>query len=576
MLVNQQTVTQKLLTIVGTISALVLIIIGRLSYLQITLADLLQVQSAKNFLRYEQTKCLRGSIFDCNGKLLATNKPVTNVYFRGLGNKTITPEQQTIIAKVAEILGDSFESECLLDHAERKATKVLLGKNISFEQLSKIAEQFSGNPCISIETDFARLYPYKAMASHILGYLGNLESGIAGKMGLERLFESSLKGKHGVTQKILNSFGKHLSEQHIQESLAGQDLTVTLDASLQKIAEMLFGDDKKGIFILMDSSDGSLRVALSKPDFDPNLFAERMDPTTWQELHEKRPFLNRIHHACYPPGSIFKLITLTAALETKTIDYDDIWNCRGSVTVGKRKFRCHRKEGHGPLSAAQAIAKSCNIMFYKLAQQIDIDIIAQYAGKFGLGKSTGTVFNDAPGLVPNRAWKSKTKGERWWLGETMGASIGQSYLLTTPLQIARMVAGIHVGYLVTPRIMEESSIIYEPLAISHQTRLFLQETMKEVTEDGTAKTLSKLKNFQIAAKTSTAQTSILDKRELGEQFLEHGWVTVNFQYKDGPKMTMVVLVEHAGNARLSLMIAKSFLKAYGQLYDVRSERHKKN
>lgn len=572
---NRQ-LSHKILMIIATITIAQFIIVGRLAYLQITRTKDLQTKSKNNFLRYETTSSMRGNIIDSKGKLLATNRPVINIYWKGSGSKKLTTTQKELLSFLQTLTNIKLEeSETTIAHAEKKAQKILLAKDIKFDQLSKVAEHFSNQSQISIETGFIRHYPYKALASHVLGYLGNIDIGWAGRMGLEKSYETILRGKSGVTQKVLNSFGKHLAEKEIEKSLTGQDITVTLDLSLQRIAEMLFPKDRRGAFILMDSSNGSLRVALSQPDFDPNLFLGKLENETWQKLKDKRPFLNRVFNATYPPGSIFKLVTLGAALETNIIQQDSEWECTGSVMVGKRKSHCHKRDGHGFITATEAVAKSCNTPFYEIAKYLDIDVLAQYARFFGLGKSTNSVFNDSSGLVPTREWKMLKKGERWWLGETLSTNIGQSYLLTTPIQIARMIASIHMGYLVSPRILEEAEVVYEPLNLSYKTRTFLQETMYEVAQTGTAKSLKKLDDFTIYAKTSTAQTSTLKKRKMGESFLEHGWVTANFQYKNNPPHTLVVLVENAGNARLSLIIAKAFMKSYRDLINLRERRQKK-
>lgn len=575
MIAQEQSFIRKIFILATTVCIVCILIVIRLGYLQINLTQNLLKKSQHNFLRYEKVNPLRGNIIDYTGKLLATNRPVINVYWKGNGNKKLSEEQKKLLAHLKTFIPELCVTQETLEQAERKAQKIVIAQDLPFDLLSKISEQFSADCSIIIETDFARFYPYNTMASHILGYLGNLDTGWAGKMGLEKLYESSLKGKHGINQKILNSFGKHLSEKQIEQSLAGQDLTITLDLSLQKLAEMLFPAEKKGIFLLMDSKNGNLRVAVSRPNFDPNRFLEKLNQADWQVLKDNKPFLNRIYNACYPPGSIFKLVTLSAALETDIIQADKIINCKGSTKVGQRKFHCHRKTGHGPLSITESVAKSCNILFYRIARDIDVDTLANYAGRFGLGKNTNSVFNDNPGLIPTKAWKLKTKGERWWLGETLATCIGQSFLLVTPIQIARMIASIDTGYLVTPRILEESTVHYEPLNIAHSTRLFLQDTMKEVVNEGTARILANLKGFEVFAKTSTAQTSDLEKRDMGEQYLEHGWVAVNFKYKNEPTMTMVVLVENAGSAALSLMIARAFLKGYRDLTNLRTERQKK-
>jgi len=344
MLAHEQSLIRKIFSVVGCMIVFVVLITVRLYHLQINLTNDLLNRSNRNFLRYEKTNSLRGTIIDTKGKLLATNKPIVNIYWKGSGNKTLSKNQEALLQSINqhfEITTPSTE----VKQAERAARKVLLAEDIPFEQLSKIAEQFGSEEAISIETDYKRFYPHKNLASHALGYLGNLDMGWSGKMGLEKLYESVLKGKHGLTQKVLNSFGKHLSEQEVEQALAGQDIAITLDLSLQRIAEMLFPKDRKGIFLLMDSHDGSLRVALSRPDFDPNLFLGNLNQETWNNLKERKPFLNRIYNACYPPGSIFKLVTLAAAIEHNIILEDELFKCKGFVKIGNRKFRCNKQQG---------------------------------------------------------------------------------------------------------------------------------------------------------------------------------------------------------------------------------------
>jgi len=573
MITPARTFYKKALLLSGFTLFCTLFIVGRLFQLQIYYEQGFSAQSQKNFLRYEKTTSLRGNILDSFGKIIATNNPVTTLFWKGTGNNQLTESQLKIIDHIEFLTGHILQDRIKdITKSEKLSQKIELINDLSFDELSKITELFSAEPNLILETEFIRVYPYKSLASHVLGYLGSKGLEIGGKMGLERLCEHLLKGKDGLTQKVLNSFGKNLSEKEVEESLAGQDITVTLDLSLQRIAEMLFPKDKAGVFLLMDSTTGALRVTLSRPDFDPNLFLKPLQQEAWKELQERKPFLNRIFNASYPPGSIFKLVTLGAALEHNIIEEDTIIDCTGFTKLGKGRFRCHKRDGHGLLTINESLAKSCNTLFYEIGRHLDIDALADYATQFGFGKNTGSVFDDSIGLIPTREWKQRIKGERWWLGETFSASIGQSFLLTTPLQIARMLAGIETGFLINPRILEATPLTYEPLRIKHQTRKFLQTAMHGVTLEGTAKTLNKLDNFRIHAKTSTAQTSTWAKRSQGAQFLEHGWFVANFSYKEQSPLTMVVLVENAGNARMSLMIAKSFLKAYEDLMELRNTK----
>ncbi len=206
-------------------------------------------------------------------------------------------------------------------------------------------------------------------------------------------------------------------------------------------------------------------------------------------------------------------------------------------------------------------------MFYEIGKDIDIDLLAQYAFKFGLGKKTGIIFPEQTGIVPSKEWKQEHKGEQWWPGETLSVSIGQSFLLVTPIQVARMIASIFTGYLITPRILSDEPIIKEPLDIAPETISFLQESMKSVVTRGTGKRINKVKDIEIYAKTSTAQISTFRKRTLNTAFLEHGWFVAHFQYKNYSPLVIIILVEHVGTSQVATNIAKNFLVEYKKLIE---------
>jgi penicillin-binding protein 2 len=548
------------------------ILVGRLFHLQIRQGSAFATQSKRNFTRYEQTLSLRGNILDCSGTILATNRPVTDLYWQGSGAKRLTLEHLAQLAQLATILGiPSFENYEELNKVERQAKKIPLATDISFEQLSKIIELFPEGTNIKLVTHFKRFYPYQSLASHILGYLAYIDKSGEGKTGIEKLFEETLRGKDGSIMRIINSIGTYLAEYELEKTLQGQHIVTTLDLPLQKLAEEVFPPGISGCFILMDPATGALKVCLSRPTFDPNIFTAPISCETWNALQEHKPFLNRICAASYPIGSTFKLITVSAALETGLIEQHSAWNCLGYSSFAGRKYHCVRKEGHGLLTTKLAMAHSCNIPFFEIGKKIDMDLITHYANLFGLGRATGSIFPEATGLVPSRAWKRKVKHERWWTGETLSAMIGQTFLLATPLQIARMVASIETGFLVTPRIMETTPIVCEPLAIKLETRRFLQKSMHASVTKGTARWLDRLhnKDFIIHAKTSTAQTSSLEKLKDGAEFLEHSWLASNFTYKNYPPLTLVIITEKTGRTGIPPRIAYNFLKGYKTLMDTK-------
>jgi penicillin-binding protein 2 len=379
-----------------------------------------------------------------------------------------------------------------------------------------------------------------------------------------------LQGHDGAIIKTINSYGKEIHTDIIEHAIAGTDIETTIDIDLQKIAEKNFSDEYIGTCIIMDPETGALKTLLSRPNFDPNIFLEPIYYQQWKELQEHQPFLNRAVHCSYPPGSLFKLITISAALETELISPDDMHNCKGYIHYGDRDYWCNRHNGHDIISVRQGLALSCNTLFYELGKKLSINTLADYAQRFGLGQKTGFLLSEAIGLIPTTSWKRETKGEPWWQGETLSASIGQSYLLTTPLQIARMFSGIFVGYLPKPRILKDEPIEKNPLYIKPETLEFLKKSMKSVVTEGTGRRVNRIKDIEVYAKTSTAQISTIDKRGLGQQYFEHGWVVVHFTIKGQKPLILVVLVEHAGTSRIPVIIAKNLLLDYKKYYERRT------
>lgn len=554
------------------------LIVLRLIHLQINLAYHLHTRSQKNFLRVTTVRPARGNILDANGKLLATNRPISNVCWTGTGQKKLSEHALEKLEQLERILSvqlrDNEELFTAIKHAERRNSSIELATDLSLEQLSKIEELFPNDPNVRIVTGFKRLYPHNNCACHVLGYLGRLDVDPIGRMGLEQACEKALRGEPGSTIKTIDSVGKSLAEIELKRALTGQDINTTLDIDIQAIAEEVFPAGESGTIIVMDAQDGAIRALMSRPTFNPNIFADPINDEEWKALQENRPFLNRAFNACYPPGSIFKLITVSAALEQGMITQDASWYCNGYLTYHGRRYWCHLHQGHGSLSTCQAVAHSCNILFFTVGKRIDIDLLAHYANTFGLGVKTNVPFPEKEGIIPSRAWKRSVKGERWWQGETLSAAIGQSFLLVTPIQVARMIASIFTGYLVTPRLLEKDPVITTPLNIRPETIDFLQRSMMSVVTRGTGQRVSSVKNVIVHAKTSTAQTSALQKRDMGKAYMEHAWFVGHVQYKKHRPFVIVILIENGGSSSLATLTAKNFLQKYKLLVDgVAHEQH---
>lgn len=556
--------SKKIISLSWVFIFFLIIIALRLVYLQIFFSHNFLALSVKNFLRTESIISPRGNILDCHGTLLATNRPVTTLYWQGSGNKNLTDFQTMLINDICETL--NFPPEKIIraiQYAEKTSTKTVIASDISLQQLSKIIEQFPDNPNIYINTSYKRFYPHKTIASHILGHINKMDNDIQGKMGLEKILHTQLQGQQGQLLKTINSMGCNIQETQTKKARAGETIVTTLDLPLQIIAENLFPENYAGMLLLMNPKDGALKVLVSRPNFDPTIFLDTIALPDWQELQNGKPFLNRALDTCYPPASTFKLITISAALEHNIVKPDDSLYCCGYFNFCGRRYYCDKRAGHGQLTVKEAVAKSCNILFYYIATKISVDLLAEYAQKFGLGVKTNIIFPENPGLVPSSDWKLKEKGERWWQGETLSCAIGQSYLLTTPIQIARMISSIFEGYLVTPRILQNDPISYQPLPLEETTRLLLKKYMKLAVKEGTCVKLKSLDTIKIFAKTGTAQTCSLSYQKKSDRSsLAHAWCVCYFYLQNEEPMTLVILIENAGSSRLATSVAKEFLTRY--------------
>lgn len=541
--------------------------------LQITSYRFYNDLSQKNFQRYEKITSFRGNITDTFGNLLATNKQINNVWWQGTGKKVLDEQQESQIKKLKNILNLTEKLTEEIKYAENKSIKICVAKDISLKKLSEIIEEFGQNENIKYETSLNRYYPYESLACHILGYV-SMQDENSGKMGLELIYDSKLKGSAGKLIKIINSRGNLIGSEELIKSSPGQSIKTTINLDLQIILEQIFPKEDSGACILFNPQNGAIEALVSRPNFNPNIFIKKIDPDTWKNIQENKCFLNRAFNACYPPASLFKLVTISAAIEEGLINQNSRWNCLGNIFYANRFILCGKREGHGNIDIKDAVAFSCNIPFYEIGQKISIDTLADYAFKLGLGKKTNIIFNEQEGLIPTRQWKWENKADEWWQGETLSVCIGQSYLLVTPIQVAHTISGICKGYFVQPRILEECRIIKKKLKIDPKTRKILRDSMKSVTTKGTARSLNKLLNFTIFSKTGTAQTQTLCKKKFEKKHSAHAWFIGYFQYKNYEPKTIVILIENAGSTFKAINLASLFFSKYAKY--IESQKLKTN
>jgi penicillin-binding protein 2 len=444
-----------------------------------------------------------------------------------------------------------------------------------------------------------RAYDYGVLASHLIGYLGEVDENelkqsketpyrmgaLIGKYGVEYRWENDLRGVDGGRQIEVDALGREIRPLGIVEPFPGNNLFLTIDLDLQKTAEEAY-QDKNGALIAMDLKTGRLLAMVSKPSFEPDLFARNILPEEWKSLVENphHPLQNKGIQGQYPAGSVFKIITAIAGLESGMITPSTQFICTGAFHYGNRDFRCWKEGGHGAISLQRAIVESCDIYFYQAGLKVGVDLIAHYANEFGLGRVIGiSLPHEKQGTVPSSSWKKKRFGVPWYSGETLSFSVGQGYLNVTPLQLLMLISGVaNGGKLYLPQVVERVENIYgdrlkeyPPVElrranVSEKTFQIVQEALRGAVNDphGTGWTCA-LKDVKVAGKTGTAQVVRMpenfkkgDMNRMPLKFRDHAWFVAYAPFED-PKIAIAVLVEHGGfGASAAAPIAKKVIEKY--------------
>ncbi|MCX5679955.1 MAG: penicillin-binding protein 2, partial [Candidatus Omnitrophica bacterium] len=456
--------------------------------------------------------------------------------------------------------------EKALAKARRKPyAPVAIVEDINMEKAIALEESGSDIPGLRIETRSKRDYVYKNSGAHIFGYLSEITEAecidmkdygyrpgdLIGRSGVEKYYESYLRGVDGGTQIEVDNRGKETRSLGVKEPSSGKDIYLTIDKSMQLACDKLLGE-RKGAAIVMDPRSGEILALASHPAFDPNIFVR---PDTSQErlklLRDKvgRPMSDRAISGLYPPGSVFKIVTATAGLESNRISKNTQFTCNGSYRLGKAKFDCWKKEGHGPQNIVGGLKYSCNVFFYNTGRVVGVDLIENYTKLFGFGKLTGIDLPDeVKGIAPGRKWKLMHRKASWYEGETINYAIGQGYLMVTPIQILNMMATVaNNGMIINPhvvkRIGDDFVSVQKPkrLGIRDSTLRIIRQGLFEVVngEHGTG-SRAVTEGVIAAGKTGTAENP------LGKT---HAWFS-GFAPFDDPKICVVVFLEHGGKGGL--------------------------
>ncbi len=543
--------------------ALFFILILSLAYHLLLKGDYYIQLSQNNRIKLLRIPAARGLIYGRKQELLAGQRLVFNLAILA---QEIEDFEQTL-QKLGSIL--DIAPERLLEQYRREFlapfVPVVIARDIPKELAIALECKESDIPGLIVQTEPLRDYRYGEEFCHILGYLGKVDEkeftrgksyglqvkDLVGKSGLEQEFDDYLRGQAGGMQIEVNNRGHLVRVLGSKQSQAGKNLYLTIEVQLQEFIRRLL-EQKAGACIVLNPQKGEILAMVSQPGFDPTLFIAALNAKSAaaakvEELlsSKEAALLNRATSGTYSPGSIFKIILAAAGLESGTITTQTTVQCSGSLKVGNRDFFCWKLDGHGRQNIYMALANSCNVFFYKLGLALGPDKISLFARKFGLGKPT---LIDLPyesrGLVPSKGWKLATYKERWYDGETANLSIGQGYLLTTPLQIAQMVSGIaNGGYLIRPHIVkriggQEIGLFRQKLNLKEGTIEVIKEGMRQVSQnkDGTGHKAN-IPGVQCAAKTGTTQTA---------KGPAHGWFAGFYPFNE-PQILVLVFLEYGGS-----------------------------
>ncbi|MCI5148091.1 MAG: penicillin-binding protein 2 [Candidatus Electrothrix sp. MAN1_4] len=586
-----------------------ILLITRLWYLQIQQGDEYIALAENNRVRHLDIAAPRGNILDRKGREIVTNRPSFNVVWVREKNRV----DDALLKKIASILNIEI-SELLARTRKMVGTPghipIRLAEELSWDQVAYIENNRMELPGIKIEVIPQRVYHYGNLASHLIGYLGEIsqkelssppftdyKSGdMVGKMGLEKLREKDLRGEKGRHYMEVNALGFEQRNLKGLEPLPGNDLQLTIDVDLQQIAEdLMMEEDKSGAVVAIEVNTGRLLVLASSPVLELDKFLGGISIKHWKAMlsNPHHPLINKIIQGQYPPASTYKIVTAIAALAEGVITPDSSVYCPGHYRFGNRTYRCWKRTGHGAVNLKRALSESCDVYFYQVGQRLGVNRIASYAVRLGLGRKTGVEMeHEKSGLIPTSEWKMQRYKRPWQEGETLSIAIGQGFNLVTPLQLALMTATVaNGGTLYKPGMIEKvrdpDNHIIEQFQPTVLDRFDDQGSNLEMIKEGLIEAVNgrrgtgrraQLENILVAGKTGTAQVvrlkqyKHLKEEDIPYKYRDHAWFTC-FAPAKHPEIAVTVLIEHGlhgGSA--AAPIAKAVLEKY---FGQRAQKTKK-
>ncbi len=607
---EQRLFEQRAIAAVVIIATLSLLLVGRLVWLQVVRYGYYTDLSQGNRVRIEPLPAPRGIIYDRQGLILAENQPA---YQLELVPEQVPDLDATLqgLVRIGLLDANDVDDAKRTVRSRRPFDSVPIRLHLSESDMAAFGVNRFDFPGVDIRTRLARSYPQGETAVHALGYVGTISAAdlaridreayagtsTIGKVGIEAAYENPLRGRNGSREIMVNARGRSVEKLGtLQAALQtrpgepGKDLFLTLDLEVQRVAEQAVRDQRAAI-VALDPNNGDVIALVSRPGFDPNLFARGLTRTEYAALNENpdRPLFNRALRGTYPPGSTIKPVVALAGLTHGIIEPDKPFFCIGyfSLPGSSHRFRDWRPKGHGAVDLRSAISQSCDPYFYSLSNQLGVRRLNAFLGQFGLGKPTGIdIGGEKSGILPSPEWKKTAFKQRsaqvWFPGETVIFGIGQGYMTSTPLQLAHMTAILAtrgknfeprlVRAMRDPRTQRVTELTPAPLpplqAASAEHWDLIIDGMRAVMEGGTATRSAAGAPYSIAGKTGTAQVFSVaqnaryNESAIAERLRDHAWF-VAFAPIEAPRIAIAVLVENGrSGSGTAAPIARAVMDAY--------------
>ena len=591
-------VTRRGVLLLGCQLAVAGALAWRMRELQVVDTERYRLLAEENRINMRLIAPSRGQLFDRNGEALAINTQ----NYRVVMVREVAGDPEAMLEKLAQLIDlPEYQRRRVLKEIMQKPAFVPVGiaEHLSWEDFSQVNINMPALPGILPEVGMSRSYPHGHETAHVIGYVGRVTQRDLdalptpdpvlqipefqiGKTGVEQALEGDLRGEAGTRQIEVNAAGRVIRELERSEGNAGQDLHLTLDLGLQKFCHQRLGPESAAA-VLMDVSTGDILAAASNPSYDPNPFVLGISQDAYNALlnDNHRPLHNKWVSGMYPPGSTFKMVVALAALEHGIMDPSDTVYCPGHLKLGRRRFHCWRRGGHGTMNMRRSLEQSCDVYYYETARRVGIDKIAEMANRLGLGRELDLpVTAMRAGLIPTQAWKRANKDEGWQVGDTLNSGIGQGFVLATPLQLAVMTARIASGTGVRPRLIRARAGQPEPvpppddLGLAPEHLDLVRHGMWDVVngERGTARaSQTEDEGWRMAGKTGTSQVrnitaaerarGVFRNEDLPWERRDHA-LFVGFAPSEAPRFAVSVVVEHGGGgSKAAAPIARDMLLA---------------